>query len=89
MTSDELFDYARTVQTREDFTKFVDLLSKDFQAKKDEWENVDLESFLGGLSGFARNMGGYYKNMGDSVDIENISWRMAAEMLLAATVYGN
>jgi hypothetical protein len=33
-------------------------------------------------------MGGYYKNMGEAVDIERITWRMAGEMLLAATVYG-
>lgn len=89
MTSDELFDYARAVQTREDFTKFVEFLNEDFLTKQGEWENVDLQSFLGGLSGFARNMSGYYKNMGDSTDVENITWRMAAEMLLAATVYGN
>lgn len=89
MTTDELFDYAKTVRTREDFTKFVEFLNKDFQAQRNEWENADLESFLGGLSGFARNMAGYYKNMGESVDVENITWRMAAEMLLAATVYGN
>ena len=89
MTSDELFDYVKTVRTREDFTKFVEFLNEDFHAKKDEWENVDLESFLGGLAGFARNMAGYYKNMGESIDVENITWRMAAEMLLAATVHGN
>jgi len=34
-------------------------------------------------------MAGYYKNMGETVDVENITWQMAAEMLLAATVYGN
>ena len=89
MTSDELFDYAKTVRTRDEFVKFVEFLNEDLHAHKDEWENVDLQSFLGGLSGFARNVAGYYKNMGESVDAENITWRMAAEMLLAATVYGN
>jgi hypothetical protein len=34
-------------------------------------------------------MAGYYKNMGEDVDVERITWRMAAEMLLAATVYGS
>jgi hypothetical protein len=89
MTSDELFEYARTVQTREEFVNFTDFLNEDFHAHKDEWENVDLQSFLGGLSGFARNIAGYYKNTGELVDVEKITWRMAAEMLLAATVHGN
>jgi hypothetical protein len=89
MTSDELFDYAKTVKSREDFVKFTESLNQDFNKNKQEWENIDLQGFLGGLSGFAKNMGGYYRNSGESVDIEDITWRMAAEMLLAATVYGN
>ena len=89
MTSDDLFDYAKTVASREDFVKFVEYLNHDYQQKRDEWGNQTLEGFLGGLSGFANDMVGYYKNMGEVIDIERITWRMAAEMLLAATVYGN
>jgi hypothetical protein len=89
MVSDDLFDYAKTVASREDFVKFVEFLNHDFQQKRDDWENNTLEHFLGGLSGFANDMAGYYKNMGKVVDVEHITWRMAAEMLLAATVYGS
>jgi hypothetical protein len=34
-------------------------------------------------------MDGFYKNMGETVDVETVTWRMAAQMLLAASVYGN
>jgi hypothetical protein len=87
MTGDDLFDYARTVTSREDFVKFVKYLNHDYNQKSDDWGNKTLEQFLSGLSGFANDMAGYYKNMGEVVDVERITWRMAAEMLLAATVY--
>lgn len=89
MVGDDLFDYAKTVVSREDFVKFVGYLNDDYQHKRDEWGNKTLEEFLGGLSGFANDMAGYYKNMGEAVNVESITWRMAAEMLLAATVYGS
>lgn len=89
MIGDHLFDYAKTVASREDFVKFVEYLNDDYQQKRDDWGNKSLEQFLGGLSGFANDMAGYYKNMGEVVDVERVTWRMAAEMLLAATVYGN
>lgn len=88
MVGDDLFDYAKAVRSRADFIRFVEYLNKDFQEKRDEWQNGTLEQFLGGLSGFANDMQGYYRNMGEEVDVECITWRMAAEMLLAATVYG-
>lgn len=89
MVGDELFDYAKTVASREDFVKFVEYLNHDYQQKSDDWGNKTLEQFLGGLSGFANDMAGYYNNMGEVADVERITWRMAAEMLLAATVYGS
>jgi len=89
MTGDDLFDYAAKVASRQDFIKFVEYLNADYRERKSEWENGDLESFLGGLSAFANDMGGFYRNMGEAVDIETVTWRMAAQMLLAASVYGN
>lgn len=89
MVGDDLFDYARTVKSREDFVRFVAYLNQDFQEKSSEWQNGTLEQFLGGLAGFANDMQGYDRNMGEQVDVENITWRIAAEMLLAASVYGS
>ncbi|HEY1057148.1 MAG TPA: hypothetical protein VGE55_00300 [Limnobacter sp.] len=88
MIGDNLFDYAKTVASREDYVKFVEYLIQDYQEQHNQWGNKTLEQFLGGLSGFTNDIAGYYKNMGEVVDVERITWRMAAEMLLAATVYG-
>ena len=89
MTSDELFDFAASVKDRQDFVKFIEYLNADCRERRSEWQNDDLSSFLSGLSGFTNDIGGFYKNMGESVDIEKVTWRMVAQMLLAATVYGN
>ena len=89
MTGDELFDFAASVKDRQDFIKFIENLNADCRERRDEWQNDDLSGFLSGLSGFANDIGGFYKNMGESVDIETVTWRMVAQMLLAATVYGN
>jgi hypothetical protein len=86
---DDLFAYAKSVSSRAEFVRFVDYLNADFRERPDEWENNTLEGFLGGLSGFAQDMAGFYKNMGESIDVETVTWRMAAQMLLAAKVYGN
>ena len=89
MVGDQLFEYAKRVNSRADFVKFIEYLNQDHTQKSPEWQNKTLEEFLGGLSGFANDMDGYYKNMGEVVDVEHITWRIVAEMLLAATVYGN
>ncbi|MET4682542.1 DUF7660 family protein [Brevundimonas faecalis] len=89
MTGDELFEFSASVKNRQDFIKFIKYLNDDFRERRSEWQNDDLSEFLEGLSGFANDMNGFYKNMGEVVDVEMITWRMAAQMLLAASVYGN
>lgn len=89
MTGDDLCDFAAAVGSRQDFIKFVQYLNADYRERRDEWENTNLEDFLGGLSGFVNDMDGYFKNIGEAVDVETVTWRIAAEMLLAASVYGS
>lgn len=82
-----LADLANGVRSREDFLKFLDGLARDCAQAGEKWENNDLRSYLEALSGYAQDIGGYYQNTGEVVDINAISWRMAAQMLCAATVY--
>lgn len=89
MLGDDLYEYAKTVQSRDDFIKFVEYLNEDYRQQQTQWENRSLGEFLGGLSSFANDMAGYYKNMGETVDVDTVSWRLVAEMLLAATVYSS
>ncbi|MFC4490371.1 DUF7660 family protein [Chromobacterium aquaticum] len=88
MTGDELYECAKAVVSRVDFVRFVEYLNQDCKNNGDEWHNLTLDQFLAGLSGFSRDMSGYYKNMDEVVDVEEVTWKMAAEMRLAATVYG-
>ena len=87
MDDSRLFDLASAVNSRDDFINLVNELNKEYLSGATDWENRDFSQFLMTLSGFTRDMGGYYQNMGETVDVEVISWRMAAQMLLAATVY--
>jgi|UPI000592CD50 hypothetical protein len=89
MIGDNLFDYVKTIRSRRDFIQFLNYLNDDYRENNSEWENKDLQSFLAGLSGFSMDMTGYYCDLEEKVDVESISWRMVAEMLLAAKVYSN
>lgn len=87
MTGDELYTLAENVVSRHDFLTFVRYLQENLQQTKDEWQNSTLLQYLGALGAFTSDMDGYYKNMGEAVDVEQITWRLAAQMLLAASVY--
>jgi len=71
-----IYDQAKTISNQQDFIEFLKLFRKDYQENKDKWENDDLMSFLEGLQGY-------------SIDKqqETISWKILAELLLAAIVY--
>jgi hypothetical protein len=86
---DQLVDYAKTIKSKEDFSYFLKCLIQDYKQNQNEWENSDLASYLEGINGFTSDMSGYYKNLGEDVDTREITWRLMAEILLAASVYGN
>ncbi|MHC5731839.1 MAG: DUF7660 family protein, partial [Nostoc sp.] len=48
-----------------------------------------LSRYLDGLANFAIDMSSYYANLKEDINVNDITWRIAAEMLLAASVYGN
>ena len=79
-------DITEGIQTKEDFESFLLLLIEDLK-KKSDWENNDLESYLRGLYGFVKDISGYYKNLRENIDTHKPSWRILADILLAARVY--
>ena len=81
-------DAAGNVGTSE-FEYFLHCLVDDHINNSDQWENSDLLSYLHGLSVFFSSIDGYYENVGEEVSTEIPSWRLIAEMLIAASVYGN
>ena len=87
MNTDDLCDLADNVQTRSDFTNFLEQMLNNFRDHPDEWENNNLHDYLDGLFGFTTSLEGYYKNWNRDVDIEKLTWNMLADMLIAARVY--
>ena len=87
MNSDDLSDFAETVNSRESFLKFLNHLMENYKNHKDEWDNSRLEDFLEGFLGFTTDIQGYYDNSNQKVDVEVITWKMLTDMLTAAIVY--
>ena len=87
LIEDKIQKIAEKMQTKEDFEHFLVWLMEDLKQNKGCWENKNLESYLDGLYGSVISLSGYYKNIGDNIDPDKPSWRMVAELLLAARVY--
>lgn len=86
---DDLIEYAKTISSKKEFEFFLECLIFDYQINKDEWQNPDLSSYLDGLKEFVPAMSSHYRNVQEEIDTENITWRILADMLLAASVYGS
>jgi len=80
-------DFAEHIQSKEDCEEFLRRLVQDLEANREQWSNATLEQFLDGLYGFAHDMQGYYRNRGEKVDFNRPTWRIFADLLLAARVY--
>lgn len=76
MTLNEL---VASINSREDFIAFVQVLARDFSEQKDEWENWSIEDYLDAL---AR----WLEAMGDRVPAE-ASWKLFGECMIAAKYY--
>ena len=83
---EELDGKAKEVKTKEDFIDFVSLLVTDYRNNPGEWENKDLESFLGALQSWVEDMEGYYINNRIPLP-SNINWNIFADILLGARIY--
>jgi len=75
--SNVIYELCEKIVTRSDFEKFLEELRNNYATHKSEvWDNDTLGSFLEGLYGYN------YKANNDKP-----SWKLFAQMLLAARVY--
>lgn len=72
----DIYEQSEKIKSQKDFILFLEALKKDFQNNKEEWENGKLEQFLEGLYGYCMDK-----------EQEELSWKVVAELLLAAKVY--
>ena len=78
---------AKEVADKAQFVDFLRALHADLEKRPEEWENRTLGDYLEGMSRFTAAIEGYYSNRKESVDLERPSWRVLAEILVAASVY--
>jgi hypothetical protein len=84
---DALVESAERILSREEFTAFAKALSDNLSSHPEEWQNATLAEFIRALAGFVEDMDGYYVNVGADVNCNLPSWRIFADVLLAARVY--
>ncbi len=85
--NDVLSERVARVGSRADFIDFIGHVVADYREHPEQWENLDIGSFLDAMAGFCQGIEGYYKNKGKDVNIETIDWQGLAQMILAATIY--
>jgi hypothetical protein len=83
--------YDIQVADRKSFIQFLQLLQKDFEQNKADWENQDLGSFLEAMTQYAEDIEGYYQNLtrqtGEKISPNEPTWRVFADILRGAKVY--
>jgi hypothetical protein len=87
MDTTDIEDFGEKVNSREDFEKLVQKLVEEFRESGDQWENAQLSEFLAAIERFVSDLDGFYLNRGESIDLENPTWRVFAHILLGARVY--
>lgn len=83
--------YDIKVKDRQSFIRFLQLLQKDFEENKSDWENQDLGSFLEAMTRYGEDIEGYYQNLakqtGEKINPDAPTWRVFADILRGAKVY--
>lgn len=73
--------------TRVEFIKFLSELQRDLMENPEEWENQNLSDFLEAMSGYAKDIDGYYENIGQNIDVDQPTWRLFADILKGVKTY--
>ncbi len=76
----DIYEFYKKIETKQDFEEFLRLLKEDYSTNQESWDNDNIELFLEGLYGY-----NYDTNEEENKVLP--TWKMFAEMLLAAKVY--
>lgn len=74
------------VKTREDLAVFIRGLRADLASDPEQWENPNLDRYLGALAAVVEDLDGGYMNRGEAVPTQP-SWELVAEILDTAKIY--
>jgi hypothetical protein len=75
-----------SIRTREDFVAFAESLARDVEHRADDWENLEVHSFLAAIAHWVDDMDGYFSNVGEPLP-DQPTWKTFAQILAAALVY--
>ena len=102
MNNDELENFYDGVDSKETFLALLSALRRDWELSREEeavhpsspygpnargWENPDLGRYLDAMADWLESADNYYRNTGQTVDSSKPSWRLFADILMAAKVY--
>ncbi len=82
----ELVAKIDSLNTKEDFIEFVELLVLDLNRNPGDWENKSLESYLEAIASWTQDMEGYFHNNNLPLP-KDINWKIFANILIAAKMY--
>ena len=82
----KMYEFQKTVQTRDDFIKFLTLFRESLNKNPMLWENTDLATFLEAFQGWVADIDGIYTNRGENTPTQP-TWRVLSDMLMGARVY--
>ena len=77
----------KNLQSKQDFMKFLKSLIDHYRKNSSEWENTTLEDFLSAMISWIEDAEGYYTNIGELGVINEPSWRLFADILIASSMY--
>lgn len=72
---------------KSEFIQFIENLRTDFIQNKQQWVNKTIEDYLEALSRYTEDIDGYYKNTNEDIDIEEIEWKVFADILKGSSMY--
>jgi hypothetical protein len=75
------------VTDRQSFIKFLDLLRKDFLDNPESWENKTLPDFFEALSAYAEDTQGYYDNINQNINADQLDWKTFSDIFKGAKIY--
>lgn len=84
--NEDPFSRANSVQTLAELAVFLENLADSISEEPEIWENDTLRRFLKAWAAWTVDMGGYFAERGEPVP-EEASWKLVAQMLLAARLY--
>ena len=74
------------IENRDTLIEFFEAFQHDYDSNQDDWENVDLRSFLEAMKVWVQDMDGYYENTGRKMP-STPSWQMIGDIMMGARIY--